>query len=78
VVTVLLGTAGALPDGLAVIFNLVLLEPKTLDAWKLTRLPETADVGVPERTPLELNVIPEGNAPLDTDQLIGAVPDAIN
>jgi hypothetical protein len=40
--------------------------------------PELAAVGVPESSPLELNVMPVGSVPLVTLQVIGKLPRAVN
>jgi hypothetical protein len=40
--------------------------------------PELVAVGVPDKTPPELNVIPVGNVPLVTDHVIGVLPVAVN
>ena len=40
-------------------------------------LPEAVAVGVPDRTPALLNVIPVGSVPAVTLQVIGAVPLAV-
>lgn len=51
--------------------------PKALVARKVID-PLAVVVGVPERTPPELKLIPVGNVPLCTVQVIGAVPVAVN
>jgi hypothetical protein len=41
-------------------------------------LPLAVAVGVPDKTPAELNAIPAGSVPAVTLQVIGAVPVAVN
>jgi hypothetical protein len=71
--------SGAIPSPAAPTVNAsdVLADPYAFVAVNVID-PLAVAVGVPDKTPAELNVIPAGSVPAVTLQVIGAVPVAVN